>query len=129
MQGRLDCRSVLIVEDEPIIALDLQSILEGAGASPVHVEHGLEGARMQLARAVPDVVILDLILGGKVSVPLAHELRDRSIPFLFLTGDTMSIPEGLASVPRIPKPFAVDELLLAVEAAASRRAIIASYIQ
>jgi CheY-like chemotaxis protein len=93
VRKHLENVSILVVEDEPIIALDLQSLLEASGATPVALEHAIEGARQRLSGpALPDVVILDLVLGGTSSLPLAEELRQRKVPFLFLTGDAVGIP-------------------------------------
>lgn len=119
MQKQLNNVTVLVVEDEPIIALDLQFLLEASGARPVVLEHGLDSARRRLAGPdLPDVVILDLVLGGKSSLPLAEELRQRSVPFLFLTGDAVGIPPGFADIRTIEKPFDADQLVATVSAVA-----------
>ena len=115
MRKQLENVSILIVEDEPIIALDLQYLLEASGATPVALEHPIDGARQHLCGpALPDVVILDLVLGGTSSLPLAEELRQRKVPFLFLTGDALGIPSGFSDVQAVEKPFAVDQLIAAV---------------
>jgi len=82
VQKQLENVSILVIEDEPIIALDLQYLLESSGAAPVTLEHALDGARQRLSGpALPDVVILDLVLGGTSSLPLAEELRHKRVPF------------------------------------------------
>jgi DNA-binding response OmpR family regulator len=119
VQKQLNNMTVLVVEDEPIIALDLQFLLEASGARPVVLEHGLDGARRRLAGPhLPDVVVLDLVLGGKSSLPLAEELRKRSVPFLFLTGDAVGIPPGFSDIRTIMKPFDADQLIATVSAVA-----------
>ena len=125
MQKQLDNVTVLVVEDEPIIALDLQFLLEASGARPVTLEHDMEGARQRLAGPdLPDVVILDLILGGRPSLPLAEELRQRNVPFLFLTGDPIGIPPGFADISTIEKPFDTDQLIATVGAVAGNHRIV-----
>jgi DNA-binding response OmpR family regulator len=120
VRKQLEDVSILVIEDEPIIALDLQYLLEASGARPVALEHAVEGARQRLCGpALPDVVILDLVLGGASSLPLAEELRQRKVPFLFLTGDAVGIPSGFSDVQALEKPFAVDQLLAAVGRIAS----------
>ena len=115
MQKQLENVSVLVIEDEPIIALDLQYLLEASGAAPVTLEHAVEGARQRLAGPeLPDVVILDLVLGDTSSLPLAEELKHRKVPFLFLTGDAISIPSVFSDVLAIQKPYAVDQLITVV---------------
>ena len=125
VQKQLDNVTVLVVEDEPIIALDLQFLLEASGARPVTLEHDMEGARQRLAGPdIPDVVILDLILGGRPSLPLAEELRQRNVPFLFLTGDPIGIPPGFADISTIEKPFDTDQLIATVGAVAGNHRIV-----
>jgi DNA-binding response OmpR family regulator len=125
VQKQLDNVTILVVEDEPIIALDLQFLLEASGARPVALEHGMEGARQRLAGPdLPDVVILDLILGGKSSLPLAEELRQLNVPFLFLTGDPIGIPPGFADISTIEKPFDADQLIATVGAVASNHRFV-----
>jgi DNA-binding response OmpR family regulator len=120
VQKKLENVSILVVEDEPIIALDLQSLLEASGAAPVALEHALEGARQHLAGpALPDVVILDLVLAGRSSLPFAEELRQKNVPFLFVTGDAINIPPGFSDVQAIEKPFDVDQLIAAVRGVAT----------
>lgn len=115
MRKHLENVSILVVEDEPIIALDLQYLLEASGATPVALEHAIEGARQRLSGpALPDVVILDLVLGGTSSLPLAEELRQRKLPFLFLTGDAVGIPSDFSDVQAVEKPFAADRLIATV---------------
>ena len=130
MQKQLNNVTILVVEDEPIIALDLQFLLEASGARRVVLEHGLEGARQRLAGPDrPDVVVLDLVLGGKSSLPFAEELRQRSVPFLFLTGDAIGIPPRFADIRTIEKPFDVDQLIATVRAVVVGNHRVADQIQ
>jgi len=119
---QLENVSILVIEDEPIIALDLQYVLESSGAAPVTLEHAVEGARRRLSgpAALPDVVILDLVLGGTSSLPLAEELRHKRVPFLFLTGDAIGIPSCFSDVQAIQKPYAVDQLITAIGKAVNK---------
>ncbi len=103
-------RSVLLVEDRALIALDTEDVLYQLGAAKVVSCPGVAAAREVLARQLPDVVVLDFNLGNETSAELADWLADRGIPFAFLTGyaDTATIPARFAAVPAIHKPVDMD---------------------
>lgn len=104
-------RTMLVVEDEFLIALDIQSALRDIGWIPSHAAGELDRA-IELAREAPvQAALLDINLGGDVSFGVAAELRARSIPFAFLTGyEREIVPEEFASVPVLRKPFSREEL-------------------
>ena len=109
----LEGRSILVVEDEPLITLDITQQFESTGAAltttnTLHhalilVEHdGLAGA------------ILDHALGDGDSSLLYARLKERGIPFLIYSGfDTVAGP--CAGAPHINKPAAPGELVAAME--------------
>jgi CheY-like chemotaxis protein len=102
---RIQGRSILIVEDEPIIALALEDLLVGQGATVHHASH-LEDAHRLLAS-----VDLDVKVHGCLSYPVATELKERSIPFIFATGyGDGSHPEEFECVPTIAKPYSAEEI-------------------
>ena len=78
--------AILIVEDDPFIAIDLQDAMEDAGydvLGPVAtVRHGLATLQGQ----VPDVAILDYNLGPETSAKIAERLKDMDIPYIFASG-------------------------------------------
>jgi PAS domain S-box-containing protein len=79
--------SVLIVEDEPILALQLSRALHSSGWSVFGIAGSIEAANRLLSEnASPDAAILDVDLGGVPVFPLARKLRHAGIPFLFCTG-------------------------------------------
>jgi CheY-like chemotaxis protein len=86
-QRRLDCKSILIVEDEAIVALDLELAFEDEGARIVGPALSLKAALALLdSDAAIDGAVLDVDLGGRDVFPVAEILRDRHIPFVFHTG-------------------------------------------
>ena len=107
-------RRILVVEDEYVLAQDLQRELEDAGAEVVGPVPSIAGAMALLdAGAAPDAAILDVNLGGEMVFPLAEALRERGVPFMFATGyDAWSLPQAFAEVPRCEKPFDVGRCLL-----------------
>jgi DNA-binding response OmpR family regulator len=77
---------VLVVEDEAIIALDLKSILQAAGATVVGPARTLSAAEELAASGDLAAAILDVQLGDATVFPVVRLLRNRGIPFLFHTG-------------------------------------------
>ena len=102
--------TVLVVEDEPIIALDLEDLLTDAGATPV-VAGSLAAAAEVMAKQSIDRAILDVNVSGRKSYDLARELTGRGIGFVFASGygDAVHPPE-FAGVPTITKPYGLTEI-------------------
>ena len=97
---------ILIVEDEPIIALDLEDIvLAQVDADVVHAA-SLREALDKLDDDI-DFALLDLSLGdrGETSLPLAHELLRRTIPFCFVSSSLDRLPATFVEIPKVSKPF------------------------
>ena len=89
MSAVLSGSTVLVVEDEPFIALDVAELLETAGCRVLGpfgcLEEGLEAAE----KGNFDLAVLDVKLRGAAVWPLAQLLRARGVPFVFLTGYSM----------------------------------------
>lgn len=100
-------RRLLIVEDELLIALELQTILEQLGGIVVGPAQSVEGALQLLSETTPDAALLDVNLGGDRVTPVAHACRERSIPFALVTGyGRLRLEEPVLQVaPRVHKPF------------------------
>ncbi|MBJ9976603.1 GAF domain-containing protein [Pseudomonas sp. S75] len=99
--------SVLIVEDQLVIAVGLEQILADAQLEDVRTAASVPEALRLIEDRAPDVAVLDVNLGSSTSMPIAEELARRSVPFLFATGygDTLSIAEHLRDVPVVRKPY------------------------
>jgi CheY-like chemotaxis protein len=76
---------ILLVEDDPLICLDLETSLEEFGAI-VTAASNVAAAFAALAIAMPDFVVLDFELGAETSEPIAEVVQARSVPFLYLSG-------------------------------------------
>lgn len=98
---------LLIVEDELLIALELQSIVEQLGGTVVGPAGSVEGALQLLSDITPDAALLDANLRGDRVTPVAQACRDRSIPFALVTGyGRLELEEPLLQLaPRVRKPF------------------------
>ncbi len=97
-------RRILVVEDEELVALELSAELSRLGWAIVGPAATLAEARALLSRPV-DAAVLDVNLRGRPVYPVAEELAERAVPFVFCTGYEMVDPEGrFADVPVIRKP-------------------------
>jgi DNA-binding response OmpR family regulator len=109
--------TVLVCEDEPLIAFDVQCELADAGATTLlatTVERGLFIVKTQRI----DAAVLDLQLGAEDGTPIATQLEDRKVPFLIHSGFV-----SRTSDPRtIPKPAAVGELVMRLAVLLGRQA-------
>jgi DNA-binding response OmpR family regulator len=97
--------TVLVLEDEPIIAMSIEDQLEQAGAMPMAIG-SIEGAEALLLDHAFDAAILDINVHGQKSYSVARSVAERGIPFVFASGygDTLH-PEEFVSVPTVTKPY------------------------
>src|SRR3954451_25179589 len=84
MSGELEGLRVLVVEDDPIIALDGKATLERAGGSVVGTAYRIAQA-LALLDTEFDVAVLDFRLEAETPQPVAEKLLTRGVPFLFYT--------------------------------------------
>jgi len=103
--------SILVLEDEPLIALEIIEALRRAGAS-VFGAHTVRDALPLAGRPDLSAAILDLGLGDGDGEPLFSELRLRGIPFVVYSGYPK--PASADDVPFIQKPARTDALVDAV---------------
>ena len=111
-------RTILIVEDEPLIAMMLEDFLESLGHTVMASCDNVADALKAVARNGFDVAILDVNLKGENVWPVATELRQRGVPFVLASGGHVDPPPPeFASAPLIEKPFTIDRVTPALEAA------------
>jgi CheY-like chemotaxis protein len=102
---------VLIVEDDPIIALDFEDTILGFGVKAVRSAGNVARALDLIADRAPDFALLDVSLSREKSFAIAERLDALKIPFIFITGYGADV--GLAAFadrPRLPKPYSTDAL-------------------
>ena len=99
-------RRVLVVEDEYLIAMTIETMLTDLGCQVVGPEGALAPA-MALARdEALDAAILDVTIRGGEVFPVAKILLDRGVPFVLASGyGDWTLPENLQNRPRLTKPF------------------------
>jgi CheY-like chemotaxis protein len=118
MTQPLSGRRVLIVEDESLVAMLLETILEDMGCTPVGPASTVaEGLSMVAADAPLDAALLDVNVAGSQVFPVAQALKDRGVPFVFSTGyGEGGLPDAWRGQSTIQKPFteaAIREALMA----------------
>lgn len=113
-------KRVLIVEDEPIVAMMLEDILLGLSAEVVGPALTLASALAHVSDDALDAAILDLNLNGTRSIPVADALKSKGVPFIFATGYGQHIGAAHADAPLIEKPYRPDHLEAALRAALRR---------
>jgi CheY-like chemotaxis protein len=103
---------VLIVEDDPIIALDFEDTILGFGVKTVRIAGNVARALDLLAERMPDFALLDVGLTREKSFAVAERLKALEIPFIFITGygTDVRLPPAFADTPRLPKPYSTDAL-------------------
>ncbi|MBR0711361.1 MULTISPECIES: response regulator [Bradyrhizobium] len=111
---------VLIVEDDPIIAIDFEDRLVGFGVTSVRTVGSVTQALEAIAKRAPDFALLDVELIRETSFAIAERLAALKIPFVFVTGygADARIPPELAGQPRLQKPCSSDALEAALQVGA-----------
>jgi light-regulated signal transduction histidine kinase (bacteriophytochrome)/CheY-like chemotaxis protein len=108
---------LLVVEDQFLIAMEVEAVLTEAGAGRVEICATLDEAFARLGQFRPDAAILDVQLGSGTSAPLARQLVEAGIPFAFASGFSDSgLPADLPPAPLIRKPYGAPALVGAVVA-------------
>ena len=104
-------KTILVVDDEALIALDIQLQLEPIGHT-VLTAVGMAEATELILRNPIDVAIVDWHLRNEVSDPLIDLLKQRHIPFVLCSGSALDELRGLfPATPILSKPFASDDLI------------------
>ena len=113
---------ILVVEDEALIAMDLQALLEEAGYQVLGPANSSEAALAIIEKDAPDVALLDVNLGRSDAFGVATVLVERKTEVIFLTGHTAhKLPQAHRHLPLVSKPYLPQVLLQAVERALQRR--------
>jgi CheY-like chemotaxis protein len=113
---------VLIVEDDPIIALDFEDTILNLGVKTVRSAGSVAAALELIAARAPDFAFLDVGLAREKSFDVAERLDALGIPFVFVTGyGADKVPPAFADRPRLPKPCSSDALLAVMQRFAPKR--------
>lgn len=115
MEKPLKNRTVLIVEDDIVIATDVAALLTEAGCKAVLPTTSVASSLSALVHYVVDAAILDVNIQNEWVFPVAHALEGARTPFLFLTAYSPdSIPSEYRRKPFFQKPHVPAALVDAV---------------
>lgn len=106
-------KQILIVEDEPLIALSIEMAIEDAGHTVLGIAGSTAEAMDILNEQAPDLVTLDFDLGNETTEGLAVFLAKRSIPFALVSGNLGAARKAIEAKPlaSLTKPFFDDEIV------------------
>lgn len=105
-------RNILILEDEMLIALDIEQMLTGLGHVVVQICTRVAPALIAVQSTEIDFAILDMNVAGTLSFPVANLLQNRGVPFLFLSGyGAHGLIEGYEHAHVVAKPFSQNDLV------------------
>jgi CheY-like chemotaxis protein len=118
----LDGLRVLIVEDELVIAMELENLLRGLGCIVLGPAPTVGAALRTLAAERPDVAVLDVNLEGERVTPVAEALREQGVPFVLVTGygSERLHEEALQDAAYVRKPVEAHLLARALAEALAR---------
>lgn len=104
-------RRILIIEDEPLVSMEMEAQLAVIGCSVVGRAGTVEAAKALIATTECDGVLLDANLAGEPVDEIAALLTRRNIPFAFATGyGSQALPKSAQHVPVLTKPFESEQI-------------------
>ncbi len=119
----MDAKNILVIEDDEIVARTIERSLRGHEFRITIANSGVKGLKIA-RRAVPDLVILDIIMPGMDGYTVCTEMRSdpilSDVPILFLTAKSKEEDKvagfRVGADDYLTKPFNIDELILRVRA-------------
>jgi DNA-binding response OmpR family regulator len=119
LSGILKGLRILVLEDEYLIAMDVEQLCRDHGAADVVVARGLDEID---GHSDFDAAILDVLLGGVPTFDFAARLQGLGTPFVFASGytDNPEVAKLFPDIVLISKPYSGNDLVEAVAAACGR---------
>ena len=102
---------ILVVEDEPLLAMTLKDVLTASGCTVVGPASTVKLGMRLIEKEAVDGAILDVNLRGEMVFPLADTLAERSIPFVYVTGYSNLLRACNHGRPVLQKPYTNQQLL------------------
>lgn len=110
---------IIIVEDDPVIAADLETIITDAGFSVIGINHDPITAKKDIEIKKPDLVLLDINLNHELDgIDLATLIHQSAISYMFITAftdqQTLNRLKGLNPLGYVIKPFNEKDIVVAL---------------
>lgn len=122
MKDSLPGRRVLVVEDNPLLALNLDDALRERGVDVVGPALSMESGMALVREDALDCAVLDIDIGGHPVWPIARGLQEDGVPFMFVSGDCdKGLPADLAGTVCLQKPADTADILTSVSAIMEQR--------
>lgn len=101
---------VMIVEDEVLLAMELESEVEMAGHEVTGLAMSSGQAREQLASHKPDFAFVDIhLMDGPTGIDVGRDLAAAGVPYVFVSGNIKKIPQDFAgALGAIEKPYTMN---------------------
>lgn len=107
-------KRVLIAEDDVLIAMLAESVVRDLGGESAGCANSCEKALAMLQEQRPDILLLDVNLGGRTSEPVLQAALDRNVPVLISSGsDGEALPEPFRDLPLLAKPWTTHDFAVA----------------
>ncbi|MER9331696.1 response regulator [Mesorhizobium sp. M0152] len=122
MAHLLDGLRILVLEDEFLIAMDVEQLCRDHGAGEVVIARDLAEIDDRKVVTQFDAAVVDLMLGGVSTLGFAAGLREAGMPFVFASGysDAEEIKVSFPGVRLVAKPYSGEDLVEAVALACGR---------
>lgn len=113
---------VLVLEDEYLIAIDVEQLCRDHGAEEAILVRDLDTIESHMENIAFDVAVIDMMLGGNSTLEFASRLQQRNLPFVFATGyaDASEKFADFPGVQVVGKPYGGPELVEAIAEAVRR---------
>ena len=109
----LEGRRILIVEDELLVAMEVEDLLQDHGCDILQTASTVSDALKRIKEGRPELVILDRNLDGERTSPVAEELNRLGTPFIVMTGYVSGVADepSMRDAPCLRKPWAAADLV------------------
>lgn len=121
MNSVLSGLKVLVVEDEPLVAILVEEVMDQAGARAT-IARDVPQALKALEAERFDAAVVDLNLRGQQSWPVADALVAEGIPYVLATGNADMGDARLQAAPVVAKPYSATQLVKVLGQAIAERA-------
>jgi CheY-like chemotaxis protein len=109
---------VLVVEDEFLVAMDIELMLRELGCEVLGPVADLASALQAVQEETPDLALLDVNIAGEPVTAVAEALVARAVPFVFCTGyQVENLPSHYPAAPTLLKPFQIADMQAALQRA------------